>query len=113
MTLSTSDKLRYFEESGEHFIDLLERTEPHRTITARHLIRKNLMKVRNDLQTTSNAHFRPDHAGIRRASQIAFGNRIDSTGRIRAWLKNAALNTGAGVFVFMVVMSALSVMGGS
>lgn len=34
-----------FQATAEHFIALLERKDPHRTITARQIIRNNMMKV--------------------------------------------------------------------
>lgn len=68
-------------------------------------------ELQRDLQTASKTDFRHDYATIRRASEIAFGNRVDTTGRIRACLKNASLNLGVAILIVMAVLS-LSHLGG-
>jgi len=80
---------------------------------ALHEIRKlqTTMELKRDLQTASKTDVRPDYAGIRRASEIAFRNRIDTTGRIRRWIADAALAIGGSLFVCSVLAHVLKAMG--
>jgi len=105
MTLSFHDKIQLFEESAEHFIDVLARKDPTRTLTARKIIRQNLMKVKH-AQTETNEVLRPDkeYTCLARASQIAFANNVSDAGRVRSWLKNGALNVLASGFIYTVVV---------
>lgn len=107
MTLTMDDKLALFEESGEHFIDLLERKgHPHNKKQHIQLIRQNIMKVRNDLQTASNERIRFNYGERGWSRRSLTGNRpATHARRIQLWLKNAALNFGCAALICLGVVS--------
>ncbi len=80
---------------------------------ALHEIKKlqTTMELKRDLQTASKTDVRPDYATIRRASEIAFRNRIDTTGRIRGWIAHGALAIGGSALVSMAWVLILRAMG--
>ena len=102
------DNFHLFEMSGEHFIEILARQEPHRTQTARRLIRENIMKVR-DAANMDNDKYLRSYPALQRAADIAFSNPVNSTvGRVRQWLKDI----GASLSVVTVVLLLCAGMGG-
>lgn len=102
------DNFHLFEMSGEHFIEILARHEPHRTQTARRLIRENLMKVKHAANMDNDNNIR-SYPALQRAADIAFSNPVNSTvGRVRQWLKDI----GASLSIVTVVLVIAAGMGG-
>lgn len=58
-----------FQQTGEWFIELLERKDPHRTVTARQIIRNNMMKVQR--YDTSIRHGEGSHAAQEGCGELA------------------------------------------
>lgn len=115
MTLSFHEKVAYFEETGEHFISLLEREDPHRTQTARKIIRSNMMRVqsttleelkekRRVAMARKETDLRP-YAALQRACAMAFAN---PTHKGDKWLNifGASTSIALGVVVLALVMGA-------
>lgn len=69
------------------------------------------MELKRDLQTKTDPDIRHDYAGIRRASEVAFRNRLDTTGRIRRWIADGALAIGGSALVSMAWVLILRAMG--
>lgn len=125
MTIPFHEKMALYEESAEHIIDLLGRKDPHRTQTARKIIRSNMMKVKSttleELKEKRRAAMATKNSGIR--SDIIVFRGLEIGQAIRDYMPTyreaksstqTALNTiGASLLIASVVLAIAWDMGAS